>query len=180
MERTDQPANFTPCGCCMSKASCSMNRRQFIIGAGAGLAAVNLAMSSLAQVSAGSDVPQYQPTAPKPLIVQPVLAIQLFQRHPQTSWRSWGGFHTQEDITKEQARISEELKKLQADSEFAMQVRPLVTLSDANKAAELAKADHDLKYITLDESLKLGGSLSTCQADMIHYTGMESCRAGLS
>ena len=147
MERTDQPANFIPCGCCMSKASCSMNRRQFIIGAGAGLAAVNLAMSSLAQVSAGSDVPQFQPTAPKPLIVQPVLAIQLFQKRPQTSWRSWGGFHTQEDITKEQTRISEELKKLQADSEFAIQVRPLVTLSDANKAAELGKADHDLTLI---------------------------------
>lgn len=147
MERTEKSANFVPCGCCMSKASCTLNRRQFIIGAGAGLAAANLAMSSLAQVSAGSDVPQYQPTAAKPLIVQPVLAIQLFQRHPQTSWRSWGGFHTPEDITKEQARISEELKKLQADSEFALQIRPLITLSDRNKAAELGKADHDLMLI---------------------------------
>lgn len=147
MERNETNTNFVPCGCCMSKATCLLNRRQFMIGAGAGLVAANLAMSSLAQVSAGSDVPQYKPISPKPLIVQPVLAVQLYKPHPQTSWRPWGGIHTQEDISKEQARIQDELKKLQADSEFAIQTRPLVTLSDPNKAAELGKADHDLMLI---------------------------------
>ncbi len=146
MAELEHTTNSVPCGCCMSRATCMLSRRKFMVGAGAGLVAANLAIHSLAQ-AAGADVPHYQPAAAKPLVVQPVLAVQLYKKHPQTSWRPWGGFHTQEDITKEQMRIQEELKKLQKDSEFAMQIRPLITLNQVNQAAELGKADHDLMLI---------------------------------
>ncbi|MBN1817061.1 MAG: hypothetical protein JW828_06845 [Sedimentisphaerales bacterium] len=136
-----------PCGCCMSRAAFALNRRQFMTGVGAGLAAPALAASVLAQVKRPSDIPLFKAPAPRPLVIQPVLTVTLFQRHHQTSWRSWGGIHTEEDIRQEQKRIGEELAKIQADSEFAMEVRPLVTLNDPAKAAELAKGDHDIMLI---------------------------------
>lgn len=140
-------SHAVPGGCCMSKARLALNRRQFVAGLGAGLAAPALAASALAAVQRPSDIPTFAPTPPKPLVIQPVLTITIPQRRPQTSWRSWGGFHKPEDVQDEQRRISGELKKLQADSEFPMEIRPLVTLNDAKKAAELAKADHDVMLI---------------------------------
>jgi len=141
-------SGFVPGGCCMSKARFALNRRQFVAGLGAaGLATSTLATSALAAVRRPSDIPAFAPTPPKPLVIQPVLTVALPQRRPQTSWRSWGGFHTPADITAEQKRIAGELEKLKADSEFPLEVRSLVTLNDPNKAAELAKADHDVMLI---------------------------------
>ena len=132
-----------PCGCCMSKACSGMNRREFM--AGVGLATGGLAMASLAAIptSRAGEV-DYKPTPAVPLKVQPVLACVLYSRRKQTSWRPWGGLHTQKDIANEEQRIRGELKKLSSKSEFAMEFLPLVTLNNAEEAARVAKGDHDV------------------------------------
>jgi hypothetical protein len=124
-----------------------MNRRRFMAGVGVGLATTNLAAGAFAGVSGNRDVPIYTPTAPRTLTVQPVLTVGLYKRRPQTSWRSWGGFHTEDDIKQEQGRIKDELSKIKKDSEFALDIRPLITLNDKQKAAEAAKGDHDVTII---------------------------------
>ena len=130
----------------MSQACDRIDRRQFIAGLGASVAVGNLAMASLAAVPdmSGTGLADYKPIAPRPLKVQPVLTVGLSQRREKTSWRNWGGFHTQADIDKEQKRIKTELDKLAADCEFKIEVMPLITLNDKAKAAEVAKGDHDV------------------------------------
>ena len=90
-----------PCGCCMSKSG-DLDRREFMAGAAAG----GLAMAALGSLAApGAGLAELKPAPPVPLKVQPVLACRLFKRRKQTSWRSWGGIHTREDIAAEQQRI---------------------------------------------------------------------------
>ena len=130
----------------MSQASERIDRRQFITGLGASVAAGHLAMASLAAMPdmSGPTLPDYKPAAPLPLKIQPVLTVGLSQRREKTSWRGWGGFHTQDDIDKEQKRIKKELDKLASDCEFKIEVLPLITLNDKAKAAEVVKGDHDV------------------------------------
>jgi hypothetical protein len=124
-----------------------LSRREFMTGLGSSLAALSMASTAIADVSSVGDIPMYNPTEPQVLKVQPVLTVRLFTKRDQTSWRPWGGVHTQDDINKEQQRIKSELDKLNADSEFALDILPLVTLNDKNKAAEVAKGDHDVTII---------------------------------
>ena len=123
--------------------SAQVNRRDFI--AGASLAAGGLAIGSFSSsvFAANADI-EYKPTPCTPLKVQPVLAVGLRRRREKTSWRSWGGFHTQADIDAEQKRIKKELDTIAADCEFGIEVKPLITLNDKDKAAQVAKGDHDL------------------------------------
>ncbi|KPK76345.1 MAG: sugar isomerase [Phycisphaerae bacterium SM23_30] len=132
-----------PCGCCMSKARPDLSRREFITGVGA--AAGGLALSSLAAAAMNfTQEIDYRPTPPLPLKVQPVLTCGLFKPRPQTSWRPWGGFHTQEDINNEEQRISRELKQLTHDCEFPLEIMPLITLNSTRQAARVAQGDHDV------------------------------------
>ncbi|MBN2376446.1 MAG: hypothetical protein JXD22_08595 [Sedimentisphaerales bacterium] len=133
------------CGCCMSKSCGDLNRREFVTGVGMGLAAGSFALSSLAKMSMGATADSnFVPAKALRLRVQPVLTAAVPQRRPQTSWRNWGGFQKQEDIENEKQRIKRELDKLESESEFGMDILPLVTLNDAGQAAQVAKGDHDV------------------------------------
>jgi hypothetical protein len=101
-------------------------------------------MAPLGAISSRAAEMDYQPVPPVPLRVQPVLAVGLPKRKKQTSWRPWGGFHTEKDIAEEKQRIAAELKKLTSKSEFALEFLPLVTLNTIDQAAKLAKGDHDV------------------------------------
>ena len=132
-------------GCCMSQAVERLDRREFMAGVGVGLAAGHWALTSMARAGmAGMGKVDYQPAEPMRLKVQPVLTVTLFGRLDKTSWRSWGGFHTQEDIDAEKTRIKRELDKLAADSEFGLEILPLITLNDAAQAAQATQGDHDV------------------------------------
>ena len=133
-----------PCGCCMSKAGGGMDRREFMVGLGAGVAVSGWAMAAMGAVSDMVGEGIYKPAAPVPLKVQPVLTCTLFKRINQTSWRSWGGFHSEKDIEDEKQRITRELKKLSAESEFPLEILPLITLDNVEQAAQVAKGDHDV------------------------------------
>lgn len=139
----DEHSHSNPCSCCVSKTYCGMTRRKFMAGVGA--AAGGLAITSLGTAALNySGEADHQPTPPRPLKVQPVLACTLFNRRNQTSWRPWGGFHTEKDIAGEKRRISRELRKLRSESEFALEFLPLVTLNDVAEAAKVAKGEHDV------------------------------------
>lgn len=139
-------SEFTPeilCGCCMSKTPGTVNRREFMTGMS--VAAGGLALGSIpASALDFSSVTEYAPIPPRPLKVRPVLASTLYRRREQTSWRPWGGLHTQQDISDEQQRIGRELRELSSRSEFELEILPLVTLNNAEEAARVAAGDHDV------------------------------------
>jgi len=133
--------------CCTSRTPTQMNRRQFITSVGTVLAASNFAISALAAMPKNTAFPNYKPASPVALKVQPALAVQLFQPRKQTSWRPWGGFHNQDDIAREKRLIQTELKKLASQSEFPLDIQPLITLETAQQAARISNADHDVTLI---------------------------------
>lgn len=135
------------CSCCTSKTCHLLNRRDFMGIAGMGLAAAAIGSSAMSSMAAAMGNTDYLPLAPRKLVIQPVLTAALSQRREKTSWRNWGGFHTQQDITDEQQRIQKELDGLAGKAEFGLEIRPLITLNDKNKAAEVAKQDHDVTLI---------------------------------
>jgi len=137
-------SHTNPCGCCISKICSAVTRREFLAGVAAGVATGGFAAASLADVSGRIGETDHKPPPPMPLKVQPVLAIQLHRRKKQTSWRPWGGFHTDKDIADEKQRIARELKQLTANAEFALEFLPLVMLRDAEQAARLTKGHHDV------------------------------------
>lgn len=143
-DKVNKSARRPVCGCCMSKAQFPLNRRQFMVGAGATVAAGGVAMSSLTALGAPQAGTEYRPQPARPLKVQPVLAVGLPKRREKTSWRNWGGFHTQADIEKEQQRIAEELKQIKREAEFAVEFLPLVTLNDVENAKKVAAGEHDV------------------------------------
>lgn len=112
-----------------------VTRRGFLGGTALGAAALSgLSWSALA--ATGPDVAPAPPR--RPLVVKPVFLYQLYQRRPQTSWRSWGGIHSQQDADQEVARIQGELEKLQKMADFPLQFQPLTATSTA---ADLAAMD---------------------------------------
>jgi hypothetical protein len=101
-------------------------------------------MTSLAAGLGNSDEAEHRPAPALPLRIQPVLACKLHRRREQTSWRPWGGFHTQQDIDNEKQRIAAELESLASQAEFGLELLPLITLSDTEQAAKVANGDHDV------------------------------------
>ena len=73
-----------------------VTRRGFLGGLGA--AALGCAaLSGLSwQVLSAADGEEAAPPPRRPLKVKPILVYSTPTRRPQSSWRSWGGIHTQE------------------------------------------------------------------------------------
>ena len=75
----------------------------------------------------------------RPLRMQPLLVYHLDQPREKTSWRSYGGLRTPEDVTRECERLGNELKALRQKAEFPVEVLPLkqvTSLADAQAAAQ--------------------------------------------
>ena len=72
--------------------------------------------------------------------VQPVLVYEIPQKREATSWRPWGGLHTEDDIKSEAERISGELKELTKKANFPLQILPLVKVSSVEEAAKFEKS----------------------------------------
>ena len=143
---TPMPQPFPPrcCGC----SSDGITRRDLLKTGGValgGLALTGLAWSSLRAASES-----LAPAAVRvPILVKPVLSFDLPQRRPQTSWRSWGGVHTQADADKELAHINEELAKVHAGADFPVKflaASPVRSAADVAKAIEAEACDVVLHY----------------------------------
>lgn len=72
-----------------------------------------------------------------PLKVKPIFLYRVYQPRPQTSWRPWGGIHTEEAAQEEVARINSELQKLQAAADFPVEFVPLTATKNAGELAAM-------------------------------------------
>ncbi|HEY5915584.1 MAG TPA: sugar isomerase [Verrucomicrobiae bacterium] len=137
------------CSCCHlnhnpQPALDALNRREFLFRVGAATAG-GMMLSGL-DVLAGDDSPGLPIRGPKPsqaLRVQPVLTYDIAQRRPHTSWRNWGGLHTEEDVAAEKGRIEAELEKLKSKSDFGIEFLPLASVKSPEQAAAISRDKYD-------------------------------------
>jgi hypothetical protein len=115
-------------GCCMH----GVTRRQMLAGA----AAVPLLP--------GADGVTKGPGERLTLRVQPVLVYQLPQRRPQTSWRSWGGLQTAQDVIEEKERIGRELRLIAGQTAYPVELLPLREVTDVASGKAAAAGDYDV------------------------------------
>ncbi|MBN1996481.1 sugar isomerase [candidate division KSB1 bacterium] len=84
-----------------------------------------------------------------PLRIQPILLYSISTRREQTSWRPWGGLHTEENVAEEVKRISKELEIMKDKADFELTVKPLVqvrTEEDAKKIRDTQDYDVPIVY----------------------------------
>ncbi len=140
------------CSCCSGHVPAPLrlqplNRRDFLIQTSA-LTLGSLALPALDLGAAELPPAKARPARiVKPLKVQPVLTYGLAQRREATSWRGWGGLHTEADVAAEKQLITEELAKLKAKAEFPVEIAPLVTAVNKEQGANIAKGDYDVMVI---------------------------------
>jgi len=155
-----RPVRRTCCPCGEHDSSGEITRRTFLQGAGGatliGAALTGLTWSAVAIAEAKNE------TAPKrrALVVKPVLVYDVPKRHPQTSWRSWGGIQTEADADNEVTRIGLELSELSKNADFPVQFLPICRVQNAAGLAavnDLDKADAYLVYAA-------GGGMDTFDA----------------
>lgn len=138
------------CGCCGGHHG--IGRRGFFAAVGG--AAFAAAALSRAEESVGAPAPLSRLHATpgsasvRELVVQPVLAYQLFERREATSWRPWGGLHTEEDVAREIGAIDKELAELAKKAGFPIKLLPLAkaTSVDSAKAIPMEGVDVSLLY----------------------------------
>lgn len=126
--------------CCGSNhLDSSMNRRSFIGASALGMAATGLTYASS---RTSTITTEWNPDKPmivtgKKLCVQPILVYQLYQKKPATSWRPWGGLHTEKDVSGEVARITGELDSLANNADFPLQILPVVKVKSVEEAERI-------------------------------------------
>ena len=78
------------------------------------------------------------------LRIKPILVFDVPAPADRTSWRPYGDIHTPEAAREEAGRIEQELKQLQQQAEFPLQVQAVELLDSQAKLAQLAVDDVDL------------------------------------
>jgi len=122
----------------------NLNRRDFLkvtsLGA-TGMGALSLQSNShaaLAKPVGGAALPHGSP-----LRVKPVLVYTIHQRKETTSWRPWGGIHTEGDADAEARKIAQELKNLASGADFPFEVFPVAKVTSPEQAAAARDTDCD-------------------------------------
>ncbi len=121
------------------------SRRRFLKAAGTAAALTGINWLALARAEAASSVPVASTPLPAgpPLRLQPLLVYSLDQKRDRTSWRSYGGLRTREDVDREIAKIKAELNELIGRSEFPLDCLPLATVNSDAEAKTLAGGSCD-------------------------------------
>ena len=127
------------CGC--------INRREFMGLASAGIAGASLNIPQ--SLFSNAKIEEWDPDRPpvitgEKLRVQPALLYSISKRREQTSWRPWGGLHSEEDVSKEINRISEELNLLSKNSDFPLEMLPVVKVQTSEEASKVRESDCDV------------------------------------
>ncbi len=125
--------------CCSCQDS-GISRRDFMGATALGVAGMTMISSAQPSHTWNPDKPMIR--TGKPLTVQPVLLYQIAQHREQTSWRPWGGLHTEQDAQEEAGRIKNELAALQSRAEFELKILPLVQVSSLEQATRVRDADN--------------------------------------
>ena len=137
------------CGC--ASHADGMDRRAFFASIGGSALGASV-LAGCATTGAGKGTvaaaPRMAPVRKtKTLTVQPVLTWRPHERHEQTSWRPWGGLHTEADVAEELKRIQTELDTLRAKAEFPLEIRPLARVAEEEEAGPLVNGDADVMLI---------------------------------
>jgi hypothetical protein len=86
-----------------------------------------------------------EPAPPRrPFVVKPIFTYPLPVRQPQTSWRNWGGLQSEEDTSREVARIQRELDQLKSAADFPLEFLPMSRVRGVGQLSavrDIAKAD---------------------------------------
>lgn len=154
MSKKNNPHNHTHQCCTFDKPMIGENdffgkglsRRDFLLGLGAGAAgawALSSSSAKAAPLSLGGEMKRIG----SPLKVKPILVYALHQRREATSWRPWGGLHTQDDVNNEVKRIEGELKQLAAEADFPVEMLPVALARNAAEAAPVKESDCDVILI---------------------------------
>jgi len=138
-------------GCCGCHLDPTIARRSFLasVGGGAvGAAALAGCASTAGKALGVAGAPRLKPKLDKKaLVVQPALTYQICKRREATSWRPWGGLHTESDVDQEIRRIEDELKALSQDAEFPVTFRPVARVTNKDQATALCGGDADVMLI---------------------------------
>jgi hypothetical protein len=130
---------------------CDLRRRDFFgLAASAGAGLFPAAQASGAQSEWASDMwdPQRPLAAPgKALRVKPVLMYSLPKRREMTSWKSWGGVQTEQEVVQERDRISNELMAIAARAEFPIEILPFAMATSVETAASASEIPADVHVI---------------------------------
>lgn len=136
-------------GCCGCSSSGQMPRRSFLAAVGG----TAVGAAAIANAIAPSVVPPWK-SAPmttaamrKELVVQPVLSYRVWNRAEKTSWRGWGGFHSEADYDEEAARIHQELEDIKNKAGFAMKMLPLQRVVNVDQAKAVCAGTADVMLI---------------------------------
>jgi hypothetical protein len=122
-----------------------MNRREFIKAVGLGAAAAGTwQLSSQTRAALRRPLAGMGLRIGASLKVKPVLVYQLYKRSEATSWRPWGGLHSQSDVDGEAKRIADELTKLSASVDFPMEILSLSRVDSGAAAAAVGEIDCDV------------------------------------
>ncbi len=136
-------------GCCGCSHGAGMPRRTFFAavgGAAIGVAAL-AEMASAAAESPGGAAPFPVAIPRKALVVQPVLSYRVWQPAEKTSWRGWGGFHSEADYDAEAVRIQKELDDMRTKAGFTMEMLPLQRVTSVEQAKAVCQGTADVMLI---------------------------------
>jgi hypothetical protein len=129
--------NVHRCFGCPSLDVSDLSRRTFLEGAVlGGTALTGLSWSVLA--AGQEELPLPQPR--RPVLVKPVLIYSVPTRHPQTSWRNWGGIQSEADAVSESGRIAAELARIKANADFPVRFLPLTPVKDVKEIQRIPDA----------------------------------------
>ena len=134
----------------MSCCHCYMNRRKFIGVTALGSAAVTL--SGLSRLTGADGIDDWQPDKPflklgRKLRVQPVLMYTVSYPKKQRSYKSWGGIQSDETADQEAQRITDELQQCVKDSDFPVEVLPIVKVKTETEAEQVHRQDFDVVIV---------------------------------
>jgi len=126
------------------------SRRTFLMGLGTAALSQWALQSASARSRAHRSAGHAQSHSPAPrtkIVVKPVLTYSIHRRRPQTSWRSWGGVMTREDVDEEKQRIDAELEQMASAADFPLSILPVSAISSPREAAAIADGEFDVVLI---------------------------------
>ena len=144
------------CSCCSSGLEAAwsaatragLSRRNLLLGAGTAAVGSWFAAARSAAAAGDSPTPNQPAIAPaRELTVLPVLVYSIPERRAQTSWRSWGGVQTAEQVDAETKKIESELAKLGESTGPAIRFLPVARVQTAEQAAVVQKQPADVLLI---------------------------------
>lgn len=146
-----------------------MNRREFVGLTTASIAGGVLGLGSPARAEKQSG--QWEPDRPlivtgKKLSIQPILMYSTPQRKQASSWKSWGGVQTDQAASQEAERISQELKGLATEADFAIEILPVVKVKTVEEATRVHEQNYDL--VIVYPATGSGDLLRACFAPQKH------------